>query len=145
MCIDTKLNFGSAKRNFMKTYKKTKNKAHHFIKALSKIKRNYLIIGSVFIFSLLIISFLIVSMMFKAGNSLIHKAAEHAKTIQIDQTPLTKIQTINCWEHAKTLLAITPWLEQPTDQIILNLKKTCLQEPQSKCETENCNSKDSFI
>lgn len=132
----------------MKIYKKAKpppNKLFIFIKALSKIKRSYLIISSAFIFSLFIISFFIISMMIKTGSSLITKATEHAKSIQIDQTSLTKIQTVNCWEHAKTLIAITPWLEQPTEQILTNFKNACLQQSQNKCEAGNCSSNNNFI
>lgn len=56
-----------------------------------------------------------------------------------------KIQTLNCWDHAQSLLAIQPWLERPVGAHLADLKSACFDQKPIPCEGAHCEKVNSQV
>lgn len=130
-----------------KSSKKNKDKSSLLLKHIYRTKKSYLILGVTLFTAIIVVGFFILNFLFKTTNSLLSAGSQHFKSYQLhlSKDSLAQIQTINCWEHTKTLLELKPWLEQSTGQIFENFTKSCLEKSGTNCKGVDCQSNDTYI
>lgn len=75
-----------------------------------------------------------------AGVSAISYVASSAnQVIQTAKVPAPpKLQVINCWGKAQSLLAVQPWLERPALANLATLKVACFEQKPNLCQGPKC-------
>ncbi len=117
------------------------------------LKTNPKILRKIKIFALVgIVGFLITgALMVWAGLSAINYVASsaiqavqspiaqsHVENLKTEIKSLPKLQAINCWGKAQTLLNIQPWLERPVRENLANLKVACFEQKPNICQGAQC-------
>lgn len=79
---------------------------------------------------------------FAALNYLTTKADQASQdsfqNLRAELQVLSKINTLNCWNKAQSLLAVQPWIERSTIDNLIGLKVACLEHRPSSCDGVNC-------
>lgn len=65
-------------------------------------------------------------------------AQTHVKNLKAEIKSFPKLQLINCWGKAQSLIAAQPWLERPVIDNLVNLKLACLDDKPAACEDYDC-------
>jgi len=63
---------------------------------------------------------------------------DHIAKLKTKAQGLPKIQALNCWAKAQSLLAVQPWLERPALDNLVNLKVACLEQKPAVCDGKDC-------
>ena len=65
-------------------------------------------------------------------------AQSQFENIKTELKDIPKLQAINCWGKAQSLLAVQPWLERPTLDNLTNLKAACFETKPTACQGAEC-------
>ncbi len=124
-----------------------------FFEILQTLKTEPKLMRKVKIFAVVgIVGFLItVALMIWAGVSAFNYVASsasqviqsptalgHVENLKTELKSLPKLQAINCWGKAQSLIAVQPWLERPALDNLVNLKVACFEQKPSVCQGAEC-------
>ncbi len=65
-------------------------------------------------------------------------AQQHLESLKTEVQALPKIQTLNCWDKAQSLMAVEPWLARPALDNLNDLRVACLEQRPAVCEGHEC-------
>ena len=111
--------------------------AKHNPRVLRKIK----IFAAVGVFSFMIITGLFiwtaaasVNFIMTQANQIMQSpvAIQNLETLKTEVLGLPKVNTVNCWTRAQSLLSVQPWLVQSIVTNLVNLKHSCLDQNQTQ-------------
>lgn len=63
---------------------------------------------------------------------------QHLESLKAEIKGLPKVQPLNCWGKAQSLMAVEPWLARSALENLINLKAACLEEQPFPCEGSDC-------
>lgn len=81
-----------------------------------------------------------VSFVASKATEIIHspQAAQQVENLRTEVKELPRLQALNCWGKAQSLMAVEPWLARPALDNLKNLKVACLEERSTVCEGHEC-------
>lgn len=65
------------------------------------------------------------------------QTATHIESLKTEVKGL-RLQPLNCWGHAQTLMAVEPWLSRPALDNLKNLKVACIENTPEFCTGDEC-------
>lgn len=66
------------------------------------------------------------------------QTSAHVENLRAQANELPKLQALNCWGKAQSLMAFEPWLQRPALDNLNNLKVACLESEPAVCEGKEC-------
>lgn len=72
-------------------------------------------------------------------------AQQHLESLKTEVQTFPKLQALNCWGKAQSLMAVEPWLARPALDNFKNLKVACLDEKPVVCEGNECTQMKKFM
>jgi hypothetical protein len=65
-------------------------------------------------------------------------AIAQVENLKLEANGLPKLQPLDCWVKAQSLMAVEPWLARPALDNLKNLKVACLDTTFPVCEGHEC-------